>query len=364
MQRIEVQQEVHACAPRSLIAPLQDGPIDIIGDVHGEIDALRAVLTTLGYNSHGEHPRGRRLVFVGDLVDRGPDSPAVVELVASLVERDLAQCIVGNHELSVLRGEPRPGNAWIIDSYRQEQQPGGEFAHSRVATESLRQRCRAFMDSLPVALVREDLRIVHAAWQASDVRTLATEAGPVTAVYSRYEGQLLRELAAEGVLQQARSHQWRNALRDRNASASLLAAIGQADERYQKGNPVRVLTSGIERPTLPPSWSNGQWRLCDRVPWWDAYDEEPPVVIGHYWRRLRPPQGPAPAGSRPDLFAGSGPLDWLGPRRNVFCVDYSVGARYVERQVARRRTAFETQLCALRWPERELWAEDGPVSLR
>ncbi len=68
-----------------LIAPLAAGPLDIVGDVHGEIDALDALLAELGYADDGQHPEGRRLVFLGDLVDRGPDSPAVLERVSRMV---------------------------------------------------------------------------------------------------------------------------------------------------------------------------------------------------------------------------------------------------------------------------------------
>ena len=63
-----------------LIQKLPTGPIDIIGDVHGEAEALNALLAHLGYTATG-HPQGRSLAFVGDLVDRGPDSPAVVRKV-------------------------------------------------------------------------------------------------------------------------------------------------------------------------------------------------------------------------------------------------------------------------------------------
>ncbi|MFK5004614.1 metallophosphoesterase, partial [Klebsiella pneumoniae] len=59
------------------------GPFDIIGDVHGCLDELTALLARLGYEPAGPggvpvHPAGRRAVFVGDLVDRGPDSPGVL----------------------------------------------------------------------------------------------------------------------------------------------------------------------------------------------------------------------------------------------------------------------------------------------
>ena len=78
------------------IQSLHDGPIDIVGDVHGEITALNALIGKLGYTQDGRHPHGRRLVFVGDLVDRGEDSPAMVERVAGLVQAGRAQCVLGN----------------------------------------------------------------------------------------------------------------------------------------------------------------------------------------------------------------------------------------------------------------------------
>ena len=55
-----------------LIGTLFDGPIDIIGDIHGEIDALRELLVHMGYDSAGEHPNGRRLVFIGRSGRSGP----------------------------------------------------------------------------------------------------------------------------------------------------------------------------------------------------------------------------------------------------------------------------------------------------
>src|SRR5262245_32496964 len=85
-------------AMTALVRPLLEGPLDIVGDVHGEIDALRALLNHLGYSAEGRHVRGRRLVLVGDLTDRGPDSPAVVALAARMVAAGRAQVVMGNHE--------------------------------------------------------------------------------------------------------------------------------------------------------------------------------------------------------------------------------------------------------------------------
>jgi protein phosphatase len=83
------------------------GPFDIIGDVHGCYDELIELLEKLSYDttepSRIAGPLGRKLVFVGDLVDRGPKSAAVLTLVNTLVRQSKALCVAGNHDVKLLR---------------------------------------------------------------------------------------------------------------------------------------------------------------------------------------------------------------------------------------------------------------------
>jgi protein phosphatase len=82
------------------------GPFDIIGDIHGCYDELLLLLEKLGYRSDAtawRHPEGRRVIFLGDLVDRGPRTPDVVRLVMDMVETGAALCVPGNHEMKLLR---------------------------------------------------------------------------------------------------------------------------------------------------------------------------------------------------------------------------------------------------------------------
>lgn len=82
------------------------GPFDIIGDVHNCADELYELLEKLGYNplaSQASSPNGRTLVFVGDLVDRGPNAPAVLRLALDLVESARAIWIKGNHDDKFIR---------------------------------------------------------------------------------------------------------------------------------------------------------------------------------------------------------------------------------------------------------------------
>lgn len=82
------------------------GPFDIIGDVHGCFDELVELLAKLGYeqeNGLWHHHAGRKMVFVGDLVDRGPKVPEVVRLVMDSVGSGNALCVPGNHDIKFMR---------------------------------------------------------------------------------------------------------------------------------------------------------------------------------------------------------------------------------------------------------------------
>ncbi len=88
----------------------EHGPFDIIGDVHGCYDELCDLLETLGYKLEGHpaeprvhHPEGRRAVFLGDLVDRGPRSPDVLRVVMAMVRDKTALCVPGNHDVKLLK---------------------------------------------------------------------------------------------------------------------------------------------------------------------------------------------------------------------------------------------------------------------
>jgi protein phosphatase len=83
------------------------GPFDIVGDVHGCGEELAELLDRLGYavgdDGVARHPAGRRLVFVGDLVDRGPRVVEVLRLAMDTAAAGLALCVPGNHDDKLLR---------------------------------------------------------------------------------------------------------------------------------------------------------------------------------------------------------------------------------------------------------------------
>jgi protein phosphatase len=107
----------------------EHGPFDIIGDVHGCFDELCDLLEKLGYTVSEQAgqfslaaPAGRKLVFVGDLVDRGPQTPRVLRFVEQLVASGQALCVPGNHDIRLmkaLRGKTMPPTWGLGESLEQ-----------------------------------------------------------------------------------------------------------------------------------------------------------------------------------------------------------------------------------------------------
>jgi len=130
---------------------------DIIGDVHGCDVELVALMKRLGHPTDPAlpHPEGRTLVFVGDLVDRGPASPTVVLRVKTLVEAGRARCVAGNHDIRLaeaLRGLPvEPGHG--LEASLEQLSPLPADVRDAVA---------GFLAGLPGHLVLDDGRLVVA----------------------------------------------------------------------------------------------------------------------------------------------------------------------------------------------------------
>ncbi len=108
-RRVHVlRSEAEVAEAEIVVEPLRNdrrdltGPFDVIGDVHGCREELEELLTELGY-ADGVHPEGRTAVFVGDLVDRGPDTPGVLRRVMAMAEAGSALVVCGNHEQKLVR---------------------------------------------------------------------------------------------------------------------------------------------------------------------------------------------------------------------------------------------------------------------
>ena len=126
---------------------------DLIGDVHGHLELLLQMIARLGYYKKGSsffHPKGRKIVLVGDLINRGPDSTGVLKLVKLLHQSGIAHVCMGNHEFRLLQ--------------QAQQNP------SKVPAKFL-----PYLDWLriiPFFLEGETCRVVHAAWHYSSIEIL------------------------------------------------------------------------------------------------------------------------------------------------------------------------------------------------
>lgn len=128
------------------------GPFDIIGDIHGCAAELETLLARLGYTD-GVHPGGRTAVFVGDLVDRGPDSPGVLRRVMSMVKSGNALCVPGNHENKYgrhLKGRKVQHTHGLAETVAQMEGESDEF----------RAEVREFIDGLVSHYVLDGGRLV------------------------------------------------------------------------------------------------------------------------------------------------------------------------------------------------------------
>ena len=293
--------------PHSLLSTLSSGPLDVVGDVHGEIDPLLSLMHHLGYDEHGSHPDNRKLVFVGDLTDRGPDSLAVVNLVQALTERQHAQCVLGNHELNILLDQRKYDNGWF---YGEEFSDNGYIVPQALANSASRDRVLKFFQSLPIALEREDLRVIHACWNSAMIQSLE-ETKDAISLINQHADLITKRTEHSGFDQ---------------VDISL---------EHQNQNPVRRLTSGPEERIPAPFFASGKTRHEQRIQWWNDYNETF-CVFGHY--------------SIPD---GK-------PRGNhaSFCIDYGVGKRWTERRKG-TTTGFALKLAALRWPEKLVVFDEG-----
>ena len=280
---------------------------DLIGDIHGHFTELLRLLDELGYQQQGSafrHP-DRKAIFLGDFIDRGSGSMAVIETVRAMVEAGSALAVMGNHEFNALAYHtPHP------------EQPG-EYLRPRTAKNTTQHQ--ATLDALegqppdtmldwfyglPLWLDLGDIRVVHACWDEPSMQ----------------------------VLKKAGAVDEQNRLRP----ASLQAASTWGDPVFKA---VEIILKGME-VTLPGGITyqdkEGNERSEIRITWWDAAQKSSWRELAMGPRHLRDAlpvdKGPEPRisksypGSAPPVFLGhywlSGEPKPLAP--NVACVDYSV----------------------------------------
>ena len=281
--------------------------IDILPDIHGQHDALLAALTGLGWRrsaSGWTHPEpDRRLLFLGDLIDRGPENAAVIRTVRSLIDEDRADLILGNHEFNAMQfhtrhpdtGEPLRRND--EKNTRQHRAFLAEFPPGAVHTKEV----IGWLRTVPLLIERDGFRAVHAAWAEPTVAAL--------------RGHLPDLRLDEAAL-----------VRSADEGDPLYALVEEVTKGPETALPDGVTffdKDGTERDKVRLRWWRGDastWReVAMSVPDPGAIPDTglPDHVRSHTY----------PEGARPVLFGHY----WLtgAPRLqapNALCLDYSAGA--------------------------------------
>lgn len=140
---------------------------DVIGDVHGMADKLHALLANLGYSCKDkvwQHPQ-RQALFIGDLIDNGVQTEAVLTTVKNMVDAGTAQAVMGNHELNAVGYATRHS---VTGQYLREHNDANT-AHHQAFLDSLpsaeqRAPWLAWFKTLPVFLDLGKVRFIHACW--------------------------------------------------------------------------------------------------------------------------------------------------------------------------------------------------------
>ena len=279
---------------------------DIIGDIHGCATDLVDLLSAMGYEQSGDgpyrHPR-REAIFVGDLIDRGPDQLRVLQTVKAMVDAGSARMVLGNHEFNALAyaAEWPAGSGRYLrahDDPDDERSVKNEDQHKAFLTQLTEDERAGYLDwfgTQPLWLDLGDVRVVHACWHQGSIDVVRTALGgnrftefdqlvdastaghPLyTAVETLLKGPEI-SLTAHGhppyrdkdgySRKRARVRWWNN-------GASTLRDLAEMGGGFS-------IAEGVPYPELPATEVSAEHRS-------HVYEHPIPVFYGHYWRRGKP----------------------------------------------------------------------------
>ena len=283
---------------------------DIIGDVHGCYDLLRALLRELGYRSkRGSycHPH-RQAIFLGDIIDRGPQIRPALELVRAMVERGQAQLLLGNHEYNLLAYcTPRQdgsGDYLHRHSPRRKRNLGQTLEQFDGRRERLLEHVEWLKRQplfLQLSVGGQSFRCVHACWHARAVSWLSRSGAGGERGAGFWQQSIVRGSEAKFALDCC--------LRGLHLPLPQATRLlgndgGYHDELRVKFWQQHGATYGdvaISLPELDPELAAQSLSAEQQRAIYCYTSEQPPLFFGHYW------------------FTGEPEL--LAP--NLACLDYS-----------------------------------------
>jgi len=265
---------------------------DIIGDIHGHYDKLTALLTKLGYAPEEgiwSHPAGRKVVFLGDFIDRGPKIRHVLQLVRRMCEAGHALAVMGNHEYNAVcfhtLGETgdwlRPHDAGNC----------GEHAVTLAEFWDRREEWDDWLEwfkTLPFYLDLGGIRAVHACWHPAEMEVIGDR--------TLHDMDFLVATAKVGTPEfQAVETLLKGVQVPVPAEAIYLDKEGHPRQafrgRWWNENPTgQTYRSLIFPPADTPPDTPVPEEVAALMPGYPG--EAPPVFVGHYWLPVTDPVGP------------------------------------------------------------------------
>ena len=164
--------------------------VDLIGDIHGHADKLEEILAIMGYVKEGgvyQHPAKRKLVFLGDYIDRGPKIRETLQIVKSMCDAGHALAIMGNHEFNAICFHTKDkvkGGFYRKHTVVEIDQHIETLRQFRNYTQEWEQVYLPWFHTLPLYLELDDFRAVHACWDDAHINWLETNT-----IYEEIQGQ-------------------------------------------------------------------------------------------------------------------------------------------------------------------------------
>jgi diadenosine tetraphosphatase ApaH/serine/threonine PP2A family protein phosphatase len=265
---------------------MREESYDIIGDIHGQADALRQMLTKLGYSEReGSFQHAdRKAIFVGDFIDRGPKQIEVIKIVRAMCENETAVAILGNHEFNAIGWVMPDGNGDFLRPHSDKNKTQhGEFLRQIGEGSTEHQDAIDWFRSLPVWVELEGFRVVHACWHDDSLNAL----DPHIDSQSRLTKEGLNEALTRG----SDAYEAAEILL-KGPEAKLPAGISFLDRDGNRRTEVRLSWWENKATTFREAayqMEDIQGDIPDtKLPVDFRYRESTPVFFGHYWMKRDP----------------------------------------------------------------------------
>lgn len=164
--------------------------VDLIGDIHGHADKLEEILAIMGYVKEAgvyQHPAKRKLVFLGDYIDRGPKIRETLQIVKSMCDAGHALAIMGNHEFNAICFHTKDkvkGGFYRKHTVVEIDQHIETLRQFRNYAQEWEQVYLPWFHTLPLYLELDDFRAVHACWDDAHINWLENNT-----IYEEIQGQ-------------------------------------------------------------------------------------------------------------------------------------------------------------------------------